>query len=63
MVNLSAGDLRLEIDCGSRPRPGDVLQRWEYENDWQDVYRDRKLVIFPFDYKTLGTGRYRMRQS
>ena len=61
MVTLSAGDLGLEIDFG-RDKPGDVLQRWDYEQDaWQDVRADRKLITYPFDYATLTPGRYRLR--
>jgi hypothetical protein len=45
MVNLSAGDLGLEIDYGS-DKPGDVLQRWNYENDdWRDLKRDGQLAV------------------
>lgn len=63
MVNLSAGDLGLEIDYGSS-KPGDVLQRWDYPQDgWRDFERDGKLVTNLFDYTTLSPGRYRLRQN
>jgi len=63
MVNLSAGDLGLEIGYG-RSKPGDVLHDWDYERDgWRDVYRDRKLISYPFDYESLPPGRYRVRQK
>ena len=63
MVMLSAGDLGLEIDYG-RDKPGDVLQRWDYENDgWRDFKRDGHLVTNPFDYTTLPPGRYWVRPA
>ncbi len=61
MVMLSAGDLGIEIDYG-RNKPGDVLQRWDYEHvAWRDFKRDGRLVTNPFDYQTLPAGKYRVR--
>ena len=60
MVILSSGNLGLEIDYGRR-KPGDVLHRRVSEHGWRGVYRERKLVTYPFDYEILSAGRYRLR--